>query len=87
MSNKMINYLVVGTDKATGKEYCYDAKAPNQTELKKNFAANNIKVNAVKRADQAHFCKYCGGIADGTYEDLLCEDCRMMFGHSLYSEL
>lgn len=34
-----------------------------------------------------HICKYCGGIAEGTYQDLLCEECRECFGHSLYSEL
>ena len=34
-----------------------------------------------------HFCKYCGEKAPGSYEDLLCESCRELFGHSLYSEL
>lgn len=34
-----------------------------------------------------HVCKYCGDIVDGDYEDLLCEDCRCIFGHALYSEL
>ena len=34
-----------------------------------------------------HICKYCGGIAKGDCEDLLCDDCRMLFGHTLYSEL
>lgn len=34
-----------------------------------------------------HVCKYCGEITDGDYEDLLCEDCRCIFGHALYSEL
>ena len=34
-----------------------------------------------------HICKYCFGIAEGTYADLLCEECRETFGHSLYSEL
>lgn len=34
-----------------------------------------------------HSCKYCGAIADGTFEDLLCGDCRQTFGHSLFSEL
>ena len=34
-----------------------------------------------------HVCKYCGGIAEGTYKDLLCEECRECFGHALYSEL
>ena len=34
-----------------------------------------------------HICKYCGEIAEGTYDDLLCGDCRETFGHSLFSEL
>ncbi len=34
-----------------------------------------------------HLCKYCGEVVDGDYEDLLCADCRMTFGHALYSEL
>lgn len=34
-----------------------------------------------------HLCKYCGEVVDCEYEDLLCEDCRMIFGHALYSEL
>lgn len=34
-----------------------------------------------------HICKYCADVAEGTYEDLLCDDCREIFGHSLYSEL
>jgi hypothetical protein len=34
-----------------------------------------------------HLCQYCGEVVDGEYEDLLCEDCRMTFGHALYSEL
>lgn len=34
-----------------------------------------------------HYCKYCGNIAEGENEDVLCEDCKQLFGHSLYSEL
>lgn len=34
-----------------------------------------------------HICKYCGEIAEGEYEELLCDECREIFGHSLYSEL
>ena len=34
-----------------------------------------------------HLCKYCGEVVDGEYEDLLCKDCRTIFGHALYSEL
>ena len=37
--------------------------------------------------ENTHICKYCGEIADGTDEDLLCEDCRMLFGHTFYREL
>lgn len=34
-----------------------------------------------------HVCKYCGWIADGADDDLLCSECRMDFGHAFYSEL
>ena len=34
-----------------------------------------------------HECKYCGSVANGTDTDVLCEDCREIFGHTLYSEL
>ena len=34
-----------------------------------------------------HQCKYCGEFAKGIDEDVLCEDCRMTFGHAFYSEL
>ena len=34
-----------------------------------------------------HPCKYCGQEAEGDYDDLLCEECREDFGHTMYSEL
>lgn len=34
-----------------------------------------------------HLCPYCGNIDDHEDEDLLCADCREMFGHAFYSEL
>ena len=34
-----------------------------------------------------HTCRYCGGEADGYDPDLLCEDCRGLFGHTYFSEL
>lgn len=34
-----------------------------------------------------HICKYCQSIADGSDKDVLCKDCRDLFGHYLYSEL
>ena len=32
-------------------------------------------------------CKYCGKPNGSTDADLLCQECRQTFGHSLYSEL
>ena len=32
-------------------------------------------------------CPYCYALAEGTQKDLLCGDCRELFGHSLISEL
>lgn len=34
-----------------------------------------------------HICKYCGGIANSSIKDELCDECKMTFGHSLYTEL
>ena len=34
-----------------------------------------------------HSCKYCGQVTEGIDEDILCEDCREVFGHTLYSQL
>ena len=34
-----------------------------------------------------HQCKYCGEFTKGMDENVLCEDCRMTFGHTFYSEL
>jgi len=34
-----------------------------------------------------HTCPYCGNIAEGTFKDLLCGECRETFGHSLITEL
>ena len=45
------------------------------------------KVIAVHDANTHHICKYCGGVAKGIDEDVLCEECRDVFGHAFYSEL
>jgi len=37
--------------------------------------------------EKAHICKYCGSVVEGTEEDLLCDDCREVFGHTFFSEL
>ena len=45
------------------------------------------KIIAVHDANTHHICKYCGGVAKGIDEDVLCEECRDVFGHAFYSEL
>ena len=45
------------------------------------------KVVDVADGNTHHICKYCGDIVQGTDEDVLCQDCRMTFGHAFYSEL
>ena len=50
-------------------------------------AFKNEKVLDVADANTNHICKYCGDIAKGTDEDVLCQDCRDTFGHAFYSEL
>ena len=50
-------------------------------------AFKNDKVLDVADAHFYHICEYCGEIAQGTDEDVLCQDCRMTFGHAFYSEL
>lgn len=50
-------------------------------------AFKNQKVVDVADANTNHICKYCGEITKGTDEDVLCDECREIFGHSFYSEL
>ena len=45
------------------------------------------KVVNIYDANRYHICKYCGKIVKGSNKNILCEDCREIFGHSLYSEL
>ena len=47
----------------------------------------NDKVLDVADANTHHICQYCGEIVKGNDEDVLCQDCRMTFGHAFYSEL
>ena len=45
------------------------------------------KISKVYDARTHHLCKYCGCVAKGTDEDVLCTDCRELFGHAFFSEL
>lgn len=45
------------------------------------------KITKIVDSNTHHLCKYCGGIAKGIDEDVLCADCRELFGHAFFSEL
>jgi len=34
-----------------------------------------------------HFCQYCGQVAEGKDKNVLCQECRELFGHAFFSEL
>jgi hypothetical protein len=57
-------------------------------DLPKHLLAQLVeRYGQAKAPTGAHFCKQCGKVAEGTFEDLLCAECRRDFGHALYSEL
>lgn len=37
--------------------------------------------------EKVNYCKYCGSPTDSVDENVLCEECRNLFGHTFYSEL
>lgn len=47
----------------------------------------NDKIIKIVDANKHHICKYCGGIANGLDDNVLCEECRDDFGHAFFSEL
>ena len=44
-------------------------------------------VDCKQLTEHRHICKYCGWVAEGADEDLLCSECRTDFGHAFFSEL
>ena len=52
-----------------------------------NFELMGVDIIEIADAKHTHLCPYCSGIANGTDHDLLCDDCRSVFGHYFYSEL
>ena len=73
------------------------------TEIEKYFKNNPEELiqQCIKRGDVRegevvnleflkkgeHFCEYCGKVVEGNDKDVLCDECRMTFGHKYYSEL
>lgn len=82
---KMEKFMVDGI--LDGKEYSWDTEALNEEECRKSFESEGIIVKKIASKKTHHRCKYCQGIADGKLSDLLCDNCRETFGHTLFSEL
>lgn len=53
----------------------------------KSAAFKNHKVISVLDGNTHHICKYCDRVTKGADEDILCPECRELFGHAFYSEL
>ena len=82
---KKIKFLVDG--KKDGQIYEYEYECTSEEELKEIFNSYNIEIVNFGKKSTHHRCGYCGEITKGKEKDLLCDDCRETFGHSLYSEL
>ena len=72
---------------ADNKEVTYEVSTVNEQTCIDEFKSDGIEVTKIVPAKGHHICKYCGSIAEGTYKDLLCDTCKDVFGHSLFSEL
>ena len=47
----------------------------------------NVMPKKYEKMIYVNYCKYCGNPTNNVDEDVLCKDCRDMFGHTFYSEL
>lgn len=82
---KMEKFMVDGI--LDGKECSWDTEAENEEECRKAFESEVIVVHRIVSKKTHHRCKYCNGIAKGKQSDLLCDKCREIFGHTMFSEL
>ena len=57
------------------------------TLLQSQEQFKGIPITNIVNARTHHQCKYCGRITKGSYKNLLCDECKEVFGHSVYSEL
>lgn len=44
-------------------------------------------VTGVYDGNLFHVCKYCGKVTLGQNQNILCRDCKQIFGHTYFSEL
>ena len=82
----MPKYILTGETNAvvTSKGY---KTAEQMLKMMQNEFPSAGWLSCKKIPKDCHACQYCGNIAEGTLEDLLCKECKETFGHSLYSEL
>lgn len=82
------NKIIVVTKEKTleiGYRKEFDLSDQQWIEVAKDVV--KCDVEAVYDAHTHHICKYCGDIANGCDDDVLCDDCKEIFGHSFYSQL
>lgn len=70
-----------------GNENHFDFKATSKEECINFYEKEGYVVKTVVSSKKYHRCKYCLGIANGTNKDILCEDCKDLFGHTYFHEL
>ena len=80
--------LAVGKDATLELEFQNPLDYPEEVWLRicqKQYP--NEGITKVYDGNNHHICKFCGGIAKGIDEDILCSKCRELFGHAFFSEL
>jgi len=82
---KTIKFMVDGIK--DGEELAWDCEYSSEDECRKDFENEGIKIIKIATKRNHHRCKYCYGIANGKETNLLCDECRRMFGHIYYDEL
>ena len=69
------------------KEFILMVDSPNKDTAVNELTNLGWGIMKIIEESKAHLCKYCGEIVEGTDSDILCDDCRELFGHVFYSEL
>lgn len=82
-----MKYIVEATEKKTLKEVTLEVNGTSKEEVVKAVTKEGYDTKRIESVDTHHVCKYCHGIAEGKDEELLCQSCRELFGHTFYSEL
>ncbi|WP_342982144.1 hypothetical protein [Ruminococcus sp. 2227st1_E6_2227SCRN_220401] len=85
LSTALVKFFVDSIE--SGKEYAWDCTADSEESIRKSLEKDGVKIVKMVPAKGHHRCRYCSSIAEGSDSNLLCDDCRELFGHSFYSDL